>query len=212
MSRRIPQLPEQDIRAIVEANGIQNSEYADKICVVAIRGYYLDSMGEPHENDRRLYDDAMFIVSPYAIDRFQANTDPNGYRPGTGLGANKGMAMLKEGIHLFGTGAHRGRKAFRQAEPFTVVRDGHPPYDHVGYHAINLHDGGSKSTSSLGCQTIPSDTWVDFRDTLYELFERFDNPRRDNDWGQNVRSFPYILIDETDRRAGNLVVSTRYLG
>lgn len=211
MSRKTPQLPEADIRAIFDANGIQNSPYAGKIAVLAIRGYYLDSMGEPHENDRRIYDDAMFIVSPFGVERFQANTDPNGYRKGHGTGGAKGMAMLKTGIHLFGTGLHKGRKAFRQCEQFTVIRDGNPPYEHVGFHAINLHSGGYSSTSSLGCQTVPSDTWPDFRDTLYELLEKFENPRLHNDWGENVRSFPYLLIDEEERRKGGIIVSDRYL-
>jgi hypothetical protein len=30
------------------------------------------------------------------------------------------MACLKPGIHLFGTGRHRGKLAFRQCEVFTV--------------------------------------------------------------------------------------------
>lgn len=202
-----PQLPDADIRAIIAKNAVPLNE----VSVVAIRGYYLDSMGAPGENDRRIYDDAMFIVTPSETLRFRANTDPNGYRKGRGTGAGKGMAMLKTGIHIYGTGKHKGRAAFRQCEPFTVIRDGDPPYEDTGMHAINLHDGGYNSTSSLGCQTIPKVSWADFQPRLYALLERHDNPCRKNDHGVIVPSFSYLLIDETERRKGNLVVSRRYL-
>ena len=153
----------------------------------------------------------MFIVTPDGIMAYQANTDPNGYRKGYGKGKHKGMAMLKEGIHLYGTGLHKGRLAFIQTENFTVIRDGNPPYEDCGQHYIHLHDGGYTSTSSLGCQTIPKGTWGEFRPLLYSLLDRFKNPFRKNARGERVRSFPYVLISETSRRAGNLVVSQRYL-
>ena len=210
MSRRIPQLSEADVRAVLTANSIHRSVFAEKVCLLGIRGYYMDSMGEPHRNDRRIYDDAIFVASPRGVQAFQANVDPNGHRRGSGTGAGKGMAMLKPGIHLYGTGPHRGRRAFRQCEPFTVIRDGDPPYAHTGWHAINLHSGGRRSTSSLGCQTIPSDTWGQFRSLVYAQLREFDNPRMPNDWGMKVRSFPYILIEEKDRRLGAVTVSRRF--
>lgn len=204
-----PQLKEDEIRAILTANGVDQR----KMTVVAIRGYYLDSMGKPGRNDRRIWDDAMFVVWPDGIARFQANTDPNGYRKGRGTGRGKGMAMLKPGIHKYGTGKHKGRVAFRQTEKFTVIRDGNPPYEHCGMHAINLHDGGYTSTSSLGCQTLSKagNTWLRFRQLVYSLLDDCKNPFRKNDRGQKVRSFDYVLIEETERRKGNLVVSQRYL-
>tara|TARA_R110002074_G_scaffold392909_1_gene578762 strand:+ start:389 stop:1006 length:618 start_codon:yes stop_codon:yes gene_type:complete len=203
---KTPQLDEQKIRKILDANNVPQ----DIVCVLAIRGYYLDSMGAKGKNDRRIYDDAMFIVWPDGIARYQGNTDPNGYRKGSGKGGNKGMAMLAPGIHRFGTGKHKGRLAFRQCEPFTVIRDGDPPYEHVGMHAINLHSGGYNSTSSLGCQTLPAQTWGEFRPQLYKLLDRYKNPFRKNDWGQRVRSFDYVLIEETGIRKDKLVVSMRY--
>lgn len=202
-----PRLPESVCRQTLEANGIDLS----KVAVLAVRGYYLDSMGRPAQNDRMIYDDAMFIVWPDGYAAFQANTDPNGYRAGHGTGSEKGMAMLKPGIHLFGKGYHRDYPAFRQCEKFTVIRDGNPPYEDCGYHGINLHRGGINSTSSLGCQTVPASSWESFRTILYRLLDEYDNPAIPNDRGQIVDSFPYVLIDETERRAGNLIVSRRYL-
>lgn len=204
---RTPQLDETKVRAILEVNGVNQ----DKVSVVAIRGYYLDSMGKPGKNDRRIYDDAMFVTWPDGIARFQANTDPNGYRKGHGTGSSKGMAMLKPGIHRYGKGKHRGRLAFRQCEVFTVIRDGSPPYEDKGWHAINLHSGGRVSTSSLGCQTLPAQTWQTFRQLVYRLLDQYLNPIRKNDWKQSCRSFDYVLIDEMERRAGDLIVSRRYL-
>ena len=202
-----PAITQAEVTHILRANGVDLT----KAAALAIRGYYLDSMGKPEVNDRMIYDDAIIIYAPCGILAFQANTDPNGFRKGKGTGADKGMAMLKPGIHLFGTGLHKGALAFRQCEVFTVIRDGNPPYPDTGWHAIDLHSGGSVSTSSLGCQTIPKDQWNLFRKTLYTLLEDYDNPKRKNDRGELVRSFPYVLIDETERRKGNLIVSRRFL-
>ena len=155
---KTPHLPDSKVRAILTANGVDQS----RVCVVAIRGYYLDSMGRKGTNDRRIYDDAMFVCSPRGMVSYQANTDPNGWREGWGTGRKKGMACLKVGIHRYGTGRHRNSIAFRQCERFTVIRDGKPDYEHLGWHAINLHSGGNSSTSSLGCQTVPRSTWLEF--------------------------------------------------
>ena len=192
-----------DVRAILTANGVDQS----KVAILALRGYK-DPKGS---NQREVYDDVMFVVSPEGVEEFQANTDPNGFRKGSGTGANKGMAMLKNGIHIFGRGPHKGKDAYRQCEVFTVTRDGDPPYDDVGWHAIDLHSGGYNSTSSLGCQTIPAGNWQRFKSTLNALLEKYDNPKAKNDLGQLVRSFPYVLLDEKRRLAGDVVVSKRYL-
>lgn len=161
------------------------------LMVVAIRGYNLD-MGEKGVNDRRIYDDAHFIVTPEKVIAYEGNTDPNGYREGRGYGSNKGMACLKEGVWFFGKGRHKGSPAFRQCCPFTVVRDGSPPYDHTGYHAINWHSGGVSSTSSLGCQTNRPSDFIQIRDYIYK--HATDNPQMRNDWNEKVFAFPYILV------------------
>jgi lysozyme len=207
LDMKTPQMDESEIRDILTSNGVDQA----KVSIVAIRGYYLDSMGKRGANDRSIYDDAMFVVHPNGIERFQANTDPTGYRKGRGKGSAKGMAMLKTGIQIFGKGRHKGVQAFRQCEPFTVIRDGSPDYEDSGWHAIDLHSGGYSSTSSLGCQTIPKATWSRFKNTLYSLLDEYKNPIRKNDRGEKVRSFNYVLLDEVERRKGSLIVSNRYL-
>ncbi len=208
MKHQAPRLPEADVRSILAANNVDQG----RVCAVAIRGYKLDTMGKPGVNDRRIYDDAHFICWPDGMAAFAGNTDPNGYRSGHGYGSEKGMACLRTGIHIYGTGLHKGRLAFRQCERFTVVRDGDPPYAHLGWHAINWHDGGEASTWSLGCQTNPGSIFKPLlRPMMYELLEVWKNPKRPNDRKESVRSFPYLLIDERDRRSGNLIVSGRYL-
>jgi lysozyme len=175
------------------------------VIAVAIRGFNLDT-GEKGKNDRRIYDDKHFIVTPKGVKSFNGNTDPNGFRKGYGTGSNKGMACLKKGVWFFGKGTHKGTPAFRQCCPFTVIRDGNPSYEDTGYHAINWHSGGQSSTSSLGCQTNKPNDYIVLRDYIYQKMEEFNNPKMKNDWGQEVRAIPYILIEEVDRRKGILTV------
>lgn len=207
-----------EIKKIIAANSFQlicppnrnNPEATsfdpeNHVIAVAIRGFKLNSMGKFGENDRRIYDDAHFIVTPNEVKAYEGNTDPNGYRKGRGTGANKGMACLKKGVWFFGKGPHKGSPAFRQCCPFTVIRDGSPDYEDTGYHAINWHSAGNVSTSSLGCQTNRPHDFVSLRNFIYNAMEEFNNPFMKNDWDQRCRAIPYILIEEKDRRSGNLV-------
>ena len=57
---KTPRLNEDELREIIAVNGVDSTV----VSLVAIRGYYLDSMGKPGQNDRRLIDDAIFIVPP----------------------------------------------------------------------------------------------------------------------------------------------------
>lgn len=175
------------------------------VIVVAIRGKKLD-LGQKGENDRRIYDDAHYLTTPQKMLSFDGNTDPNGFRKGSGTGDNKGMACLDEGVWFFGRGPHKGRPAFRQACPFRVIRDGNPPYVDTGYHAINWHDGGESSTSSLGCQTNRPSDFKKILEFMYRELDECDNPRMylDSKSYGFVRSFPYLLISEKEIRKGNL--------
>jgi hypothetical protein len=207
MTNLKPDLALSKILEIIDANKVPRDKYP--VVVVAIRGYRLDD-GNKGINDRRIYDDAHFIVWPKGVARFYGNTDPNGYRKGQGMGSGRGMASLCCGIHFYGTGLHKGRAGFRQAEPFTVLRDGNPPYRDLGWHAINWHDGGETSTSSLGCQTNKFSVFRELQPLLYGLLYEFGNVKSKTDQLENVPVFPYILIEEVNRRNGNLVVSRRF--
>lgn len=150
-------------------------------CVLAVRGYYRDSMGRQGANDRGIYDDAMFIISPTAFVAFNANLDPSIYRPG--------IATVAEGVHWFRPGLHGisrgpGYPAFRPAtagERLPVYRDGQsvPTYG----VATNIHRGGRNSTSSEGCLTLPPDQWDAFHALLTAELKR-----------AGAKRFPLILI------------------
>lgn len=47
--------------------------------ITGIRGYYKNTMGKPGENDRKLYDDAIFLMGKDDFLAFNANTDPSAF-------------------------------------------------------------------------------------------------------------------------------------
>ena len=155
----------------------------DAVALVGIRGYYRDSMGDVGKNDRGIYDDAIFLVSPNAYATFNANTDPSIRRAG--------IAVLKPGVHRYRKGKHGlskpggGYPALRPANPdesLPVTRDGQG--DSMGI-AINLHKGGYNTTSSEGCQTIYPSQWESFISLVYSEMDRA---------GQ--KTIPYLLVEE----------------
>ena len=157
----------------------------DAVALVGIRGYYRDSMGEVGKNDRGIYDDALFLVSPNAYATFNANTDPSIRRAG--------IAVLKPGVHRYRKGKHGlskpggGYPALRPANPdesLPVTRDGQG--DSMGI-AINIHRGGYNSTSSEGCQTIYPSQWESFISLVYSEMDRA---------GQ--KTIPYLLVEEEE--------------
>ena len=163
---------------------LTKARVADAVALVGIRGYYRDTMGVPGENDRGIYDDAIFLVSPNAYAAFNANTDPSVKR--------KGIAVLKCGVHRYRKGKHGlskpggGYPALRPATPneeLPVTRDGEG--DSMGI-AINLHRGGFSTTSSLGCQTIYPTQWQAFVSLVYLEMDR-----------ANQKTIPYLLVEET---------------
>lgn len=140
-----------------------------KVALVARRGYYRDTMGDPGENDINIYDDAIALVSPTAYATFNANCDPSRRAPG--------MANLKAGVWLYKIGIHglsRPKefryKALVQAKPVTVVRDDRG--DDTGMFGVNIHRGGHATTSSLGCLTIHPSQWPGFIALVEEEMQR----------------------------------------
>lgn len=153
----------------------------EQVRLLGIRGYYLDSMGKKGENDRNLYDDAIFIISPRLFVAFPANTDPSIYK--------FKIASLTTGVHYYKKGKHRGLYwALRLVnETAPVTRDGLQGI-HTGI-ALNIHKGGRFNTGSEGCQTIHPDYWDEFIELVYQEMDFY-----------NQKSIPYCLIDETTRR------------
>lgn len=184
-----PRLSKEDALKILKAKNVSLKNY--KVVLLGIRGYYLDSMGKEGTNDRRIYDDAAFWITNEVFESFNFNTDPNGYRPGDGHGNGKGMAVLKPGNWLYQKGLHKGYAAFRQGQAVIVMRDktGGGYYEHSGWFGINIHRGGNSSTSSLGCQTLPTSQWNEFKALGYQLITK-----------ENVSNFCYCLVTEEDCR------------
>lgn len=156
--------------------------------VLAVRGYYRDTMGKVGENDPGMYDDAFFIVTPLGMFPFNGNTDPSRY--GWNAGAGKWMARLQPGVWTFRRLKHHasrpdGYMAFGQGEfPVTVERireNGSVAVTETGCFGINLHRGGNNGTSSEGCQTVPVSQWGSFDRILADAIGN--------------RTFPFILID-----------------
>ena len=166
------------------------------IIIIGIRGYYLQSMGNPTKNDRNIYDDAIYVLTKNVSVSFNANPVPSGYRKGTGKGSNKGMATLKTGLwmaHQFGV--HNASKPSRHdaliqiGGTVTVTRDGNPDYDDSGYFGINIHKGVRNSTGSEGCQTIHPDQWDGFYNLVLSEAKRIYGNKFKN------KIIPYLLVN-----------------
>jgi hypothetical protein len=185
MPKSKPQMKEKDVLKLIKKYKIDREKHP--VVLVGVRGYYLDTMGVKGENDRGIFDDAAFILTPNGFFSFNFNTDPSAYRKGEGYSTKKGMACLMAGLWWYKIGLHKGKPAYRQAAHVTVMRDGiKGDYPHTGDHAINIHWAPpSGRTSSEGCQTVPYSQWSAFKSLLdMEL----------NKYGQG-KKFPYILVE-----------------
>ena len=160
---------------VAKAEGLGLDRRAHPFFVAGIRGYYRNLLGAPGINDRGIYDDALFLVSPFGFASYNGNTDPSRVRKGRGTGAAKGMAVLKPGLwRAYRFGLHRGQylALVQTGGPVTVLRDGDPPYPDTGLFGINIHRGGWNTTSSLGCQTVHPAQWPAFIALAQDLAKR----------------------------------------
>lgn len=170
-----PKQSDETTRAIVDKFFSKLSDApVEPVQVLFVRGYYLNSMGAKGKNDRAMYDDAAFVVSPEGVQPFNANSDPSAFR--------KRIANLKAPqVVNYIPGKHGlsrrdgGYPAFRQNSNVTVIRDGvGEDTDRPGKRFwINLHRGGVNGTSSLGCLTIPPHQWDEFRDLVNGLLLKY---------------------------------------
>lgn len=189
-----PRLSQNELAARLAIHNIDRATYP--LIVVGIRGYFMDSMGQPGVNDRGIYDDAILIDSPDGFASYNGNTDPSRHRPGQGSGTKKGIASLKLGAWYahkldFHGSATLGpyRAICQRLGKVTVIRDGTPPYEETGNFGINIHKGSYNGTSSLGCQTIHPDQWPSFINLAMDLAKRYYAEKWDK------TAIPYILIE-----------------
>lgn len=172
-----PRLTREAAAQILAQHGV-----TDPVAILGTRGYFRDTMGEPGKNDRMIYDDALFIISPETFRAFNANVDPSAYRRGIAV-LKPGLWRYKIGIHGLSRPAAQRYKALVQAAPVTVRRD--ETGDDTGMFGINIHRGGESGTSSLGCQTIPPDQWPDFITTIERELKHYQQP-----------TVPYLLTEQ----------------
>lgn len=147
-----PNMPDEWVRLLGQALAKVDAP----VHLVGRRGFYLD-MGKPDANDRALYDDAIWLITPERVTPFNANCDPSHFR--------KDIANLVPGVWSYRVGKHKvnspsGYTALVQAGAVTVARD--QGKTESGWFGINIHRGGNSVTGSLGCQTIPPTQWDAF--------------------------------------------------
>lgn len=182
--------PQADAAAIITAAMKQwrkayPSEVFPEMLVIGVRGYYFRTMGDPHRNDRGIYDDALFVIGRETFAAFNANVDPSRFR--------KGVATLIPGFYPFRPGNHGinrpggGYPAFRPAtrgEALPVTRDGESGRSKRDGVAINIHRGGHSTTSSEGCQTVPPAQWSAFHAMVHLEMKK-----------AGIKTFWYGLLD-----------------
>ena len=159
-----PQQPADVTRQVIKQHMhlVPESYRNQKVFLLAVRGYYLDSKGKRDVNDRGIYDDALFIVSQRGVWSFNANVDPSAYRRSIASYRSNQAISFKQGIHGYSKPAHRRYKAFEQVSEAVVDRD--QVGEDRGDFSMNIHRGSSKgNTSSAGCITVPyGPQWNEF--------------------------------------------------
>jgi lysozyme len=184
-----PQITKEELLRQVAAK-FPDFKPGDNLWFCGVRGYYKKTMGDPSGNDRGIYDDAIFIISPNVFASYNANTDPSVYRKQTRT--RKGIAVLQPGVWpVYAFDTHNGSRPHpaicqRRGE-VTVKRDG--GVLDTGWFGINIHRGGINGTSSEGCQTFPPSQWPAFYAAAKAEVIRL--------YGQDFakETFTYVLIE-----------------
>lgn len=168
------------------------------LAVVGMRGYFSKALSQTHENQRGIYDDALFLYAPSEnfYKAFNGNTDPSKIRLGIGTGEGKGIASLNPGVwpayrfDIHGSRVRPYEAICQRAAPVEVTRDGTPPYRDTGMFGINIHKGGVYATSSEGCQTVPPMQWDEFITTAQSVGKKVFGV----DWRK--KTIVYALLDQ----------------
>lgn len=175
-----PKMSKEDVLSLI--TGFDLDAYPVRL--VGVRGYYKETMGNPVKNDRGIYDDAIFLLTPDGFISYNANTDPSIFKPGVASLKAGGPYLYKRGLH--GVSGDHPYMALRQYGRVTVTRDGGTEYTDTAASPffIDIHKGGFNVTSSLGCQTIYPTQWEGFLATVIDQMERHE---------QEI--IPYVLVE-----------------
>lgn len=180
MALKIPLRPAQS-REVTERILSDHGVDLAKPALLGSRGYFRDSMGVIGRNDRGIYDDAIFLVTPTAFVSFNANCDPSVARDGIASLEAGHVYLYRIGIHGLSKPANQQYEALVQAGEVWVQRDGGKR--EKGYFGINIHRGGLNTTSSLGCQTIHPSQWAAFITLVDSELSR-----------HGAKTIPYLLL------------------
>lgn len=140
--------------------------------ILGVRGW-ANFAGQSSKNQRAVYDDAIFVIGREGeFYSFNANTDPTEFKAGRAV-LQPGTYQYQLGIHNRNLPEPRRHLALVQAAKVKIHRDG-AAFPEEGFFAINIHRGGKLATGSEGCQTIPSDQWQEFIDTVqFDIMEHY---------------------------------------
>lgn len=185
---------ERQVLAAALADQIERGEFKQAL-LAKVRGYVMDSVGVPHQNDIGEWDDASFAWSDASDHstclRVRSNADPT--RQGTYSDGRGVATVVAPQLYFVREGPHRDRRGLRQNSPILIDRHG---ADHVRGKGLefrqaagdwpytNEHEDKGAGTGSAGCGTYPGGEW----DRLYGLL-------------RGVGRVPVVMIDESDVRA-----------
>ena len=168
----------------LHADLLPNELRSAEVTILFVRGYYSRSFGRPG-NDRGVYDDALFLIWRGGFAAFNANADPSRFRRGVASLKGDQAIIYREGPHGFSRPGGPIR-AFRQHSDVTVIRDqlGEDRDGNGKRFWTNLHPGGRRGTSSLGCLTVPPAQWSEFYPLALEKLAEAEQ-----------RELPVILVE-----------------
>lgn len=163
-AKGLPQQPDDITRQVIEEwkHLIPEKHRDNPVVLLAVRGYFRDSMGKVGENDKGIFDDAAFLVSPRGVWAYNFNVDPSRDRKRIAQYKAPQAVSFKQGIHGHSKPKARRYRAFEQVSKAHIHR--HAVGKDYGDFSMNIHRGSkSGGTSSAGCCTVPyGKQWDDF--------------------------------------------------